>query len=247
MNNSSLANTLAVITGSGSGNGKSIAHAFLNAGSHVIGVDIKLEDCSYTENIIGDITNTLTISKVLNRLEDLLFENLVLVNNAGITLPVNDALEYPLEYWNKTIEVNLTAPYLWIEALKPIFRRKKSGSIINITSLAAERAFPDNPSYIASKGGLKMLGKYYAKCLGAHGTRVNNVGPGYIATPMTYASYNNEVLRESRSAHTFLGRWGKPEDLNGVCLFLASDASKYITGQDIYVDGGWLSNGLVQL
>ena len=127
-----------------------------------------------------------------------------------------------------------------------IFQKINKGSIINITSLGAERAFPNNPSYIASKSGLKMLTKFYAKSLGRYGVRANNVGPGYIVTEMTKKAYFDLQTKQAREKHTFLGRWGKPEDLVGVCVFLASDASSYITGQDIYVDGGWNSNGLVE-
>ena len=118
--------------------------------------------------------------------------------------------------------------------------------MINITSLGAERAFPNNPAYIASKGGLKMLTRYYAKELGADGIRVNNVGPGYMLTDMTRKGYENDSLRRAREQQTLLKRWGQPADLQGVVIFLASDASSYVTGQDIYVDGGWLTNGLIE-
>ena len=127
-----------------------------------------------------------------------------------------------------------------------LFAEVKDGSIINITSLGAELAFPNNPAYIASKGGLKMLTKFYAKSMGKYGIRVNNVGPGYIQTDMTKSSYSDEHIRGNRESHTFLGRWGQPQDVANACLFLCSDESKYITGQDIYVDGGWTANGLIE-
>ena len=91
-----------------------------------------------------------------------------------------------------------------------------------------------------------MLTKFYAKSLGQYGVRVNNVGPGYIETDMTKNSYSNEILKKSREDHTFLGRWGAPKDIADVCLFLCADESQYITGQDIYVDGGWTANGLIE-
>ena len=90
-----------------------------------------------------------------------------------------------------------------------------------------------------------MLTKAYAKTLGEHNIRVNNVGPGYILTEMTRASYSNTEIKRAREQHTLLGRWGEPADLVGMCVFLASDASAYVTGQDFYVDGGWLANGLI--
>jgi len=97
---------------------------------------------------------------------------------------------------------------------------------------------------VASKGGLKMLGKALARDWSKYGIRVNNVGPGYFKTEMTKKNYSNKKIRKSRQMRTMLGRWGEPDDLIGPCVFLSSDASKYITGQDIYVDGGWLTNGL---
>jgi len=110
--------------------------------------------------------------------------------------------------------------------------------------LAAERGFPNNPAYAAAKGGLKMLSKAYAKSLGSFGIRVNNVGPGYIRTAMTEGSFENETRRDAISRQTLVGRWGDATDQVGICNFLASDESGYITGQDFYVDGGWLANGI---
>ena len=106
--------------------------------------------------------------------------------------------------------------------------------------------FPKNPAYVASKGGLKMLTKSLAKDLGKYGIRVNNLGPGYFVTNMTKNSYKNKKLKLAREKHTLLGRWGKISDLVGPCVFLSSDASEYVTGQDLYVDGGWTANGLIE-
>jgi len=142
--------------------------------------------------------------------------------------------------------VNLSAPFQWIEAFTPLFIEASQGSIINITSLGAELAFPNNPAYVASKGGLKMLTKSLAKDLGKYGIRVNNLGPGYFVTDMTKNSYHNRKSRTIRQKHTLLGRWGNLSELVGPCIFLASNASAYVTGQDLYVDGGWITNGLVE-
>ena len=143
------------------------------------------------------------------------------------------------------VTASKNSPFKWIEAFVPLFKSVESSSIVNITSLGAELAFPNNPAYIASKGGLKMLTKFYAKSLGKYGTRVNNVGPGYIKTDMTQSSYSNQATKKNREDHTLLGRWGNPSDVAGVCVFLCAEESKYLTGQDIYVDGGWTANGLV--
>ena len=101
-----------------------------------------------------------------------------------------------------------------------------------------------NNFYINFLVKLKMLGKSLARDWGKYGIRVNNLGPGYILTKMTEKSYRNKKKYAVRKANTMLGRWGETSDLLGPCIFLASDASSYITGQDIYVDGGWTANGL---
>ena len=123
-------------------------------------------------------------------------------------------------------------------------KKNNDGSIVNITSLNAKLGFPNNPAYVAAKGGLKMLGKSLARDWGTFGIRVNNLGPGYIKTDMTKKSFNNLKIRKIREKRTMLGKWGEIKDLLGPCIFLISNASNYITGQDLYVDGGWISNGL---
>ena len=125
----------------------------------------------------------------------------------------------------------------------PIMAKNKSGSIINITSLGAELGFPNNPSYQMSKAGLRQLTKALARDWGEFGIRANNIYPGYIKTAMTTKSFNDRKLNNQRSDNTLLKRWGEPEDLIGPALFLVSDASSYMTGTDIYVDGGWTANG----
>ena len=235
--------TLAIVTGAAKGNGKIIAESLVNSGATVLRVDL-LECGTSGKYFVGEVTDTALIRDVKAYCLKQEFNKLLLINNAGVTFP--SEYPYPKEDWDRTIEVNLTAPYLWIECLTPLFAKVKDGSIINITSLGAELAFPNNPAYIASKGGLKMLTKFYAKSMGKYGVRVNNIGPGYIQTDMTKSSYSDEHIRENRESHTFLGRWGHPQDVANACLFLCSDESKYITGQDIYVDGGWTANGLVE-
>jgi len=238
-----LGGTFAVVTGAGRGIGLAIANGLFDAGAQVIGVDQKFEIETPFIQKTGDVTSKETIGRVVDEINFGKWSHLVLVNNAGITLPHEQP--YPEDLWRKTLEVNLTAPFLWIEAFIEHFRVIKSGVIINITSLGAELAFPNNPSYMASKGGLKMLTKFYARALGKDGVRVNNVGPGYMITEMTQSNYENPAIRDARERHTFVGRWGAPDDLAGACIFLASPAASYITGQDIYVDGGWTANGLV--
>ena len=151
---------------------------------------------------------------------------------------------YSDEAWEKTYNVDLKAPYILSKMVGEEMKKNLNGSIINITSLNSELAFPDNPAYIAMKGGLKQLTKSLAYDLGKYNIRVNNVGPGYMKTNMTKKSWSDPKTYEERKNKTVLQRWGEPSDLIGVTVFLASNASSYITGQDIYVDGGWLIKGL---
>ena len=123
-------------------------------------------------------------------------------------------------------------------------KENNSGSIINITSINAEMAFPDNPAYVAFKGALKQLTKSMALDLGKFGIRANCIGLGYIRTDMTKNSWDNIERRKMLEAKTALGRWGQPRDLVGTVILLCSEASSYITGQNIYVEGGWLAKGL---
>ena len=118
------------------------------------------------------------------------------------------------------------------------------GSIINITSLAAEQGFPDNVAYVASKGGLKQLTKAMAVDLATKNIRVNSVGPGYVKTKMTEKSWLDKKKKKNRSDRIILNRWANPKDIANACLFLGSNLADYINGQEIYVDGGWLSKGL---
>ena len=125
-----------------------------------------------------------------------------------------------------------------------MIKSKTKGSIINYTSIGAEQGFPNNPAYAASKGAVKQLSKALAVEWGQYGIRVNNIVPGYTATPMNIKSWNDKKLRKMRSEQTVLKRWAKPEEMVGPTIFLASDASSYITGIDLVVDGGWLAKGI---
>ena len=125
-----------------------------------------------------------------------------------------------------------------------MIEQKRGGSIINVTSIGAAQGFPNNPAYGATKGGLKQLTKALAVEWGKYGIRVNNLGPGYTHTPMNEKSWSDKKLRKLRQDCTLLGRWAEPADMIGPVVFLASDASRYITGIDLYVDGGWTAKGI---
>jgi gluconate 5-dehydrogenase len=250
----SLESKLAVVTGAARGNGKAIAEALLRAGATVVLVDrLKAELSKTTKSLkhegLKAIMYTCDIS-ITSKINDLVrfvineFNKIdILVNNAGVTYS-HPLVDYPDRYWDKTYRVNLKAIFELSREVAKYMIKQKSGVIINITSLNAELAFPDNPAYASFKGALKQLSKSLALDLGKHGIRVNNVGPGYFKTDMTRKSWQDPELYKQRSERTVLNRWGQPSDLAGLVILLSSDASSYITGQDIYVDGGWLIKGL---
>jgi NAD(P)-dependent dehydrogenase (short-subunit alcohol dehydrogenase family) len=247
----SLKNEVILITGAGRGIGKYLAEKMAEQGAIVFSIDKKFEKnvSKKVKNIFEiecDITDQTKFKKICSEIIKKKKRIDVLINNAGISMAnKKPGKPYEKEKWDKTIEINLTAHFVCSQEVIKHMRKQKKGSIINITSINAELGFPRNPAYVASKGGLKMLGKALAKDWGKYGIRVNNLGPGYIKTDMTGKTYSNKKLKMERAKHTMLGRWGEKEDLVGPCIFLASDASKYMTGQDVYVDGGWISNSLI--
>ncbi len=240
----------AVVTGAARGNGLALAQALAKASATVVLVD-RLSDAVTKQcealtaqgldvrGFVGDVTSPEDRRR--------LFEDLpridVLVNNAGVTFP-HPWLEYPAEDWNTTYQVNLLAPFEMCRLAAARMVKQGGGSIINITSLNAELAFPDNPAYMAFKGGLRQLTRSLALDLGRHGVRANCIAPGYMRTEMTRGSWSDPEREKARADRTEIGRWGQPEDLAGAVIFLASPASAYVTGQDLFVDGGWSIKGL---
>ena len=247
----SLKNKVILITGAGRGIGKYLAEKMAEQEAIVFSIDKKFEKnvTKKKKNIFEiecDITDQTKFKKICSEIIKKKKRIDVLINNAGISMANKEpGKPYEKEKWDKTIEINLTSHFVCSQEVIKHIRKQKKGSIINITSINAELGFPRNPAYVASKGGLKMLGKALAKDWGKYGIRVNNLGPGYIKTDMTGKTYSNKKLKMERAKHTMLGRWGEKDDLVGPCIFLASDASKYMTGQDVYVDGGWISNSLI--
>ena len=246
----SVKNKIVIITGSGRGIGRTFALNMAKRSAITYCFDIKFpnkipKDLSNNLfHIKCDLTNKKKFDneckKIFNRHKKID----VLINNLGISLPGKNEQTYLEKYWDQTLKINLTVAFNCSQTVMKFMLKKKNGSIINITSINAELGFPNNPAYIASKGGLKMLGKSMAKDLGKYGIRVNNLGPGYFKTLMNQNSWKNLKTRKARTIRTMLDRWGEIDELVGPCIFLASDASKYVTAQDLYVDGGWTANGL---
>lgn len=239
-----------IITGAGgSGMANILAKNMAKYQANVYGLDIKFAKTSknsskFLKFIECDITDQNKFDETCKSIFSKHKKIDVLINGAGVTFPQENEKFYSDEKWDITNNINLKAAFQCSQTVIKYMLKKQNGSIINFTSINAELGFPKNPAYVASKGGLKMLTKALAKDWGKFGIRVNNIGPGYMKTEMTKRSWNNPRLRKARTSRTLLNRWGEKQDIVGPCIFLASDASTYVTGLDLYVDGGWLANGL---
>jgi len=248
-----LKNKKIIVTGAANGNGRAISLAIANHGGKPLNIDSDVEGLNSLNNEISKIggDSSFLATKIgpnenyLEHIEDLLKSEKYIdgiVNNAGITIG-NKFHDYNEGDWDETFYVNLKSVFL-ISKLATNFFSKIGGSIVNISSLAAEVGFPGNVAYVASKGAIKALSKAMAMDLSEYNIRVNSVGPGYIRTNMTSKSYANEALKQDRDNRMIMNRWGEPEDVANMVTFLLSEQSSYITGQEFYVDGGWLAKGI---
>jgi NAD(P)-dependent dehydrogenase (short-subunit alcohol dehydrogenase family) len=169
----------------------------------------------------------------------------VLINNAGIGIS-NKPDEYKEEDWDQTININLRAPFILSRLAIPYLKKSKVKSVINISSLSSTLGLKNNPAYHAAKSGLSGLTRSLAKDLGLMGIRVNSVAPGYVLTKLNQASISNKKMYNDRCRNSILNRWARPREIANAVLFLASNNSSFITGQEIIVDGGWSINGMVE-
>src|SRR5436190_3470762 len=161
----------------------------------------------------------------------------ILVNNAGIQRR-HALVDFPQHDWDAIIATNLTAPYLVSQAVMPGMIAAKRGKIIHIASLMSELARPSVVPYIAAKGGIRQLTRGMAVELAPHNIQVNAIAPGYFATEMNRALLDDAKFTAWVKARTPAGRWGEPEEISGLAVFLASSAANYVTGQMVMIDGG---------
>jgi NAD(P)-dependent dehydrogenase (short-subunit alcohol dehydrogenase family) len=245
----------AIVTGAARGIGRAIAQGLASAGVFVVMADV-LDALRETEQVIVGRGHKCTAVKVdLGNQEGrvaLVQRALgsaghidILVNCAGVTTGAASQ-DYPQKEWERTLNVNLTSIFQLSQLVAKDMISRRSGVIINIASIGAVQGFPNNPAYLASKGGLLQLSRALATDWAKYNIRVNNICPGYIHTPMTGKSFSNPTTHAARAARTMLNRWGEPEELIGPVIFLASEAASYITGNDLFVDGGWAKCGLTE-
>ena len=234
-----------IIAGGSRGIGEALVHGFSKANAKVTILDIISPEFEGDYDYIHcDQSSPSSIEAALKKYH---IDNSVantLINCAAITIPGQSHL-YKNDDWFKSVSVNLNGIFfLCREVGRKMIEQKVMGSIINFTSIGAEQGFANNPGYAATKGGVKQLSKALAVEWGQYGIRVNNIVPGYTNTPMNAKSWNDEGLRKQRANHSVVGRWAEPEEMVGPSIFLASEASSYITGTDLVVDGGWLAKGM---
>lgn len=244
-----LAGRTALVTGASRGIGAAIAQGFAQAGARVVGVSRSggVASGSLTHERC-DLAAAGAAAALFERLQKSLGKLHVLVNAAGISLPADEVPtdQRQIARMRTTLETNVVGAYGVVLSALPLMRAAGGGSIINVTSINSVRGFPGNPGYVAAKAALAGLTRALAVDLASDRIRVNAIAPGYVRTGMTEASFSDPALHVQRQRHTVLGRWGEPQDIVGAAVFLASDASAYVTGQELFVDGGWTVNGLLQ-
>lgn len=253
----SLEGKIALITGASYGIGFAIACAYADAGATIVFNDIKAELVdkgmeAYAEKgitahgYVCDVTNETQVNEMVERIKKEVGVIDILVNNAGIIkrIPMCDMTA---AQFRQVIDVDLNAPFIVSKAVIPAMIEKGHGKIINICSMMSELGRETVSAYAAAKGGLKMLTKNICSEYGEFNIQCNGIGPGYIATPQT-ASLREKQADGTRHpfdrfivAKTPAARWGETGDLVGPAVFLASDASDFINGHILYVDGGILA------
>lgn len=248
-----ISGKVALVTGATHGLGMAMATGLAEAGAVIVINDIfpdKLESAKaeYLKSGIDvhtylfDVTSESEVQAAVALIEKEVGPIDILINNAGI-IRRTPAVDMNVEEWSKVIATNLTAPFIMSKAVAPSMIKRGGGKIINMCSMMSEVGRDTVSAYAASKGGLKMLTKNLATEWARYNIQVNGIGPGYFATDQTAPlraeghPFNDFIIKRTPAM-----RWGVPEDLKGAAVFLASDASNFVNGHVLYVDGGILAS-----
>ena len=245
-----LSGKVALVTGASRGIGFAAATALAVAGADVVVCsrnltalgDVAKEIESLGRKTLAlqtDVSDPTSVRKTVAEARRTLGKLHILVNSAG-QISRKPATEWSIEEWTEAIDVNLRGTFLCCQEVgRNMILQKEGGKIINVASLLSAIGVPNIVPYASSKGGVASLTKSLAVEWAKYGINVNAVGPGYIRTELTRALQEDAARSSNIVSRIPIGRWGTPQDLRGVFVFLASSASDYITGQTIYVDGGW--------
>ncbi len=240
---------VAAVTGASSGIGREIARALAQAGARVVLIarrEAALEAAAEAirgeggaaQAVAGDLGRREALAELARRAGAPFGAPLIVVNAAGINTrqAADDVTD---DAWDRTLELNLSAPFFFARALVPAMRAAGWGRVINIASLQSRRAFAGGIAYGASKGGLCQLTRAMAEAWSADGIMCNAIAPGFFPTALAAPIFADPLRAQWAASQTAVGRNGRLEDLHGVAVFLAAPASDYITGQTLFVDGGF--------
>ena len=244
-----LEGRVALVTGASSGIGREIALALAEAGAAVVLAARRAPELAAAKaqvergagraaTVTVDLADRAALRRAAAEAATFFGAPDILVNAAGINVR-RDLLDVGDADWDAVMRLNLDAPFFLAQALAPGMIAKRWGRIINIASLQSQRAFPMSAAYGASKGGVAQLTRAQAEALSRHGINANAIAPGFFPTELTAPVARDPARWEKMAASTFIGRNGELRDLRGVAAFLASRASDYVTGQVIFVDGGF--------
>lgn len=237
---------VACVTGASSGLGRRAASVLARAGARVVGVARRAGDLNAwreeaageTASVVADLSMRDALPDIANQISKAFGPPQILVHAAGINTrePASDVTP---EGWDISLTLNLAAPFFLSQALAPAMAEAGWGRIVNFASLQSTRAFPGGLAYGASKGGIVQMTRAMAEAWSKDGINVNAIGPGFFPTELTAAVFDDEERAARNAVQTCIGRNGTLADIDGPILFLCSDASNYVTGQTLMVDGGF--------
>lgn len=245
-----LTGKVAIVTGLYSGLGQGMALGLAEAGADIVGVDYKIaEDTEKQVKALGrkykgfeeDLFKIDNLEKIIQESVKEFGHVDILINNAGI-IRRNPAVDFSEKDWDDVMNINIKTVFFFSQAIaKQFIKQKTGGKIINIASMLSFQGGILVPSYTASKSGIMGITRLMANEWANYNINVNAIAPGYMATAATEALRNDEVRSKNILERIPAGKWGTPDDLKGPAIFLASEASNYINGYTIAVDGGWLA------
>lgn len=241
-----LRGKVACVTGASSGLGRAAALLLARSGARVVGVARRADQLAAWEKeaggqtaaVIADLSDRADLAATADTITAAFGPPDILVNAAGINTRQHADQVTP-EQWDLTLNLNLAAPFFLAQAFVPQMKAKSWGRIVNFASLQSRRAFSNGISYGASKGGVEQMTRAMAEAWSGQGITANALAPGFFRTELTAPVFDDPVLSKRIADQTCIGRNGEPRDLDGPLLFFCSDASAYVTGQVLFVDGGY--------